>query len=92
MRAPGWFSLMALLILLLLFAFSVGVDVNSILILLIILVGSLLSIGFYFLPSLIASNRKHPDRRFIFIVNLFFGLTGIGWIGCLIWALSRDRI
>ncbi len=41
----------------------------------------------YFLPALIA-NRKHPQATAITVVNLFVGWTLIGWVVCLIWALT----
>lgn len=43
----------------------------------------------YFFPWLIASD-KH-SRSSIFVVNLFFGWTLIGWVVCLAWAVSKPR-
>jgi len=42
----------------------------------------------YFLPAVIAALRDHKFAASIFVVNLFFGWTLIGWVGCLAWALS----
>lgn len=42
----------------------------------------------YFLPSIIASDRKHPNANLIFLVNLFLGATGVAWLIILIWACS----
>jgi len=57
----------------------------SILVLLVLLIfGGL----FYFLPAIIG--RKKKSAGWIFLCNLFFGATGVGWIVCLIWALSED--
>lgn len=42
----------------------------------------------YLLPALIANWRKHPNRNSVFLVNLFFGWTFIGWVMALIWACS----
>lgn len=39
----------------------------------------------YFLPSLTA--KGHPHRPSIFVINLSFGWTGIGWVLALAWAL-----
>ena len=39
------------------------------------------------LPTIIAYERNHPNLVPIFILNLFFGWTLIGWVGALIWAL-----
>ena len=40
----------------------------------------------YFLPALIAHNRKHKNRDPIFLLNLFLGWTFLGWVIALIWA------
>lgn len=41
----------------------------------------------FFLPTIIAAKKRHPNRIGIFIVNLFFAWSGIGWIFALMWAL-----
>ncbi len=38
-------------------------------------------------PALIAHWRKHHYRWPITVINLLLGLTGVGWIICLIWAV-----
>ena len=43
----------------------------------------------YFLPTVIAFNRGHRSRWVIFIINVVFGCTFLGWIICLIWALNK---
>jgi hypothetical protein len=40
----------------------------------------------YWLPSVVASLRKHPDSIAITVVNLFTGWTLIGWVIALAWA------
>lgn len=50
-------------------------------------VGALLAL--YFLPSIIGFSRSHPNRWAIFVINLCFGSTGIGWLGALIWSLHK---
>jgi hypothetical protein len=40
----------------------------------------------YFIPTYIAFVRGHPNRWVIFLLNLVFGITILGWFGCLIWA------
>jgi len=45
----------------------------------------------YFLPALIASSRKHHNANSIFIVNLFFGWTVLGWIVSLAWSFGSVR-
>src|SRR5260370_29134824 len=44
----------------------------------------------YFLPALIARERRHPNLAPVFIVNLLFGWTLLGWAVALIWALARS--
>jgi hypothetical protein len=44
----------------------------------------------YFVPSVIASNRKHRNTTAIFLVNALFGLTLIGWCVALIWATTDN--
>jgi hypothetical protein len=47
------------------------------------------SILLYFLPTLIG--RHKADAGGIFIVNLLFGWTVIGWLVALVWACSAER-
>lgn len=42
----------------------------------------------YFLPALIAHNKR--DFTAIFIVNLLFGWTVVGWIIALVWACAAE--
>ena len=44
----------------------------------------------YFLPSLVASNRKHPQQGPILIVSLLLGWTLIGWVVALAWAAAGE--
>ncbi len=48
-----------------------------------------LSLLLYFLPTFIALSRNHRNKLAIFLVNLFLGGTGVGWIVALIWSLMR---
>jgi len=57
---------------------------NLLLLVLLLIVGGY----FYFLPTIIGRHKKNSGT--IFLCNLFFGCTGVGWIVCLIWALSKD--
>ena len=43
--------------------------------------------GFYFLPFLIASLRKHKNTLAIFLLNLLLGWTGIGSAIALVWSV-----
>jgi uncharacterized membrane protein len=47
----------------------------------------LLGLGIYFLPTIIAVVRKHPNKLPIFLIDLFLGCTGLGWVGALVWSL-----
>lgn len=47
----------------------------------------LLVLIIYFLPTVVAFNRVHPNRWVILALNIFLGSTGIVWLICLIWAL-----
>lgn len=60
-------------------------DDNTIIVVITILV-LLLSI-MTFIPTFIAFRRNHPNRWVIFVVNLAFGYTLVGWFVALIWAL-----
>lgn len=44
----------------------------------------------YFLPTLAAYQRRHRNRDPVFIVNLFFGWTFIGWVIALAWAFTDN--
>ena len=52
-------------------------------------VGILLLVVLYFAPSIIALARSHHNKLAIFALNLLLGWTGLGWIGALIWSLTR---
>lgn len=45
----------------------------------------------YFLPALVASDRKSPNTTAIFVLNLFLGWSLIGWIVALVWACSGEN-
>lgn len=40
----------------------------------------------YFLPSLIAGYRNHPNTFAIFLLNLLLGWSFFGWVVSLVWA------
>lgn len=42
----------------------------------------------YFFPFIIATIRRQPNNTAIFLVNLFFGWTLLGWVVALIWAVK----
>ena len=45
-------------------------------------------LGIYFFPDWVAQSRGHPQRKSIFVLNLFLGWTFLGWVAALIWANS----
>lgn len=49
----------------------------------------ILSALLYFLPTIIG--RHKADAQGIFLVNLLFGWTVIGWFAALIWACAAER-
>ncbi len=62
--------------------------------------GSSLLLGFslliggvvlYFLPAIIAENRKHHNKGAITVLNLLLGWTFVGWVAALVWAASATR-
>jgi hypothetical protein len=53
------------------------------------LVGFAFALALLFLPTLVARSRNHPNTLPIFLVNLFFGWTFVGWMVALIWACTR---
>jgi len=46
----------------------------------------ILGVGLYFLPTLIAFNRRADNAALIMILNLVTGWTLIGWIVAFVWA------
>jgi Superinfection immunity protein len=45
----------------------------------------------YFLPFQIAYWRRHPHRWLVLVIDLFGGVTGLGWIAALVIALWTPR-
>ena len=43
----------------------------------------------YMIPSFVAYKRKHPQFIPILIIDLFFGWSGIAWVGVLAWSFSN---
>lgn len=44
----------------------------------------------YFLPTGIASSRKHRDTNAIFLVDLLLGWTLLGWLVALLWSFTGN--
>ncbi|MEL6982942.1 MAG: superinfection immunity protein, partial [Actinomycetota bacterium] len=53
-------------------------------------VGAVIAVLFipYWLPTIVAFFRGHPNKAVIALVNFFFGWTFIGWFISLFWALT----
>ena len=49
----------------------------------------ILLVFLYFLPSIIAFKRQHKSRFGILIINIFLGLTFLGWVISLAWSVSK---
>jgi Superinfection immunity protein len=62
-----------------------GADIMDILAIIIVVT---LFLALYFLPFIIARRKNHPNKIAIFICNLVFAGTGLGWLICMIWAIS----
>ncbi len=50
-----------------------------------------LGVAFYFLPAIVASNRKHPNATAILVLNLLAGWTFVGWVVAMVWAFTSTR-
>ncbi|MEN5033808.1 superinfection immunity protein [Pseudomonas sp. TWI929] len=48
-------------------------------------------VALYFLPFIVAWLRGHHNKVPVFLLNLFLGWTGIGWLAALIWSASSIR-
>lgn len=51
-----------------------------------------LALSFYFLPTIIAVRRKKKNTGSIAVVNLFLGVTALGWVIALAWSLSHEQV
>jgi hypothetical protein len=58
----------------------------------VILIAVVVAIVIYFLPTIIASNRKKQNFGAIFALNLLLGWCLIGWVVSLVWALTHDPV
>lgn len=46
----------------------------------------------YFIPSIVAFQRKKASMGAIFALNILLGWSFIGWVIALIWALKADIV
>ncbi len=47
-----------------------------------------ITLGMYFLPSIVAGVRGHQSTAAIFVLNLLLGWSVVGWIVALVWSIS----
>ena len=45
----------------------------------------------YMFPTLVARTREHPQKVGIGVLNFFLGVSGIGWVVALVWAVTTTR-
>jgi hypothetical protein len=50
------------------------------------------SVGFYFLPTIIAAVRRKTNFVAILLLNFILGWTLIGWVVALVWAVATEQI
>ena len=62
-------------------------DVNAFFFILVIVALFLL----YLLPTIFAMTRRKIQFLAIFLLNVFAGWTGIGWLAALIWAAIKEK-
>ena len=55
------------------------------------LVGMFFAMAMYFVPAIIAFVRGKANRMAILALNFLAGWTFIGWVGALVWALTKDQ-
>jgi hypothetical protein len=48
-------------------------------------------LALYFIPTIVANLRRHPNQNAIFILNLLLGWTLIGWVAALVWSAIHLR-
>lgn len=46
----------------------------------------------YFVPSLVAAGRKHPNSTAIGVLNLMVGWTILGWVVALVWSCTSPAL
>ncbi len=54
-----------------------------------ILLGIIVSLAIYFIPTIIAVAKHHKNGLGIFLLNLLAGWTFFGWVGALVWSVVK---
>lgn len=52
---------------------------------------TLLIVVLYFVPTLIANSRGHPNWPAICALNVLLGWTVLGWVASFVWSLTAVR-
>ena len=55
-----------------------------------VIIGGIVGMGLYFLPTIIALVRQKRNTIAIFVLNFFLGWTFIGWVAALVWSLATE--
>lgn len=55
-----------------------------------VILGGIVGMAFYFLPTIIALVRQKRNTIAIFVLNFFLGWTFIGWVAALVWSLATE--
>ncbi len=55
-----------------------------------VIIGGIVGMAFYFLPTVIAMVRQKRNTIAIFVLNFFLGWTFIGWVAALVWSLATE--
>lgn len=50
---------------------------------------TVLGIGAYLLPAIVAISRKHQNAGAVMTLNLFLGWSILGWVIALVWACTN---
>lgn len=58
----------------------------------VLVIALFLVLAFYFLPTIMAIKRKSPHTTAVVILNLFLGVTLLGWIIALVLASKRQAV
>ncbi|MCD7772272.1 MAG: superinfection immunity protein [Oscillospiraceae bacterium] len=51
----------------------------------------LIGLVVYFIPTIVAVKRDHPNKVAIICVDIFLGWSFLGWVAALVWALKNPE-
>ena len=63
---------------------------GGLLFLLVKIIVIIVSLSFYYIPTIIGIIRKKKDIIAIAVLNTFLGWSLVGWVISLVWALKKD--